>query len=79
MSQAQPQGDVGARARTLPKRVLEAIARQGLWTPGSTVLVAVSGGLDSTVLLHLLHQLKELLAGSAAHDSSDAIQRVELS
>jgi tRNA(Ile)-lysidine synthase len=45
------------RARTLPRRVLEAIRRPGLWEPGDMVLVAVSGGLDSTVLLHLLHQL----------------------
>lgn len=42
------------RARTLPRRALEAVRRQGLWTSGQQVLVAVSGGLDSTVLLELL-------------------------
>ena len=46
------------RARTLPKRVLESIRRLPLWTPGDSVLVSVSGGLDSTVLLHLLAELQ---------------------
>ncbi len=49
------------RARTLPMRVLEAIRRGALWRPDEDVLVAVSGGLDSTVLLELLVEL------SAAH------------
>jgi len=42
------------RARTLPTRLIEVIARHGLWQAGDRVLVAVSGGLDSTVLLELL-------------------------
>ncbi|MCK6505125.1 tRNA lysidine(34) synthetase TilS [Myxococcota bacterium] len=47
------------RARTLPARLLEAVRRQELWRPGDRVLVAVSGGLDSTVLLELLWRTQE--------------------
>lgn len=47
------------RARTLPLRVLETVRRHGLWTPGQRVLVAASGGLDSTVLLEVLWQTRE--------------------
>jgi tRNA(Ile)-lysidine synthase len=42
--------------RTLPLRVLEAVRTHGLWSPGQTVLLAVSGGLDSVALMHLLHR-----------------------
>ncbi len=45
--------------RTLPRRVLEAVRRDRLWAPGAGVLLAVSGGADSVVLL-------DLLAGPAA-------------
>lgn len=38
----------------LRHRVLEAIRRHALWQPGDRVAVAVSGGLDSVVLLDLL-------------------------
>jgi tRNA(Ile)-lysidine synthase len=36
-----------------------ALARDGMWTPGTAVLVAVSGGADSTCLLDLFHRLRE--------------------
>lgn len=39
---------------TLPLRVLGEVQRQGLWAAGDEVLVAVSGGLDSMVLLEVL-------------------------
>ncbi len=50
---------VQKRARTLPRRVLEVIRRDRLWDPGQRVAVAVSGGLDSTVLLELLAELAD--------------------
>ena len=43
-----------ARARTLPMRVLEHIRTQKLWSPGQRVCIAVSGGLDSSVLMEIL-------------------------
>jgi len=39
----------------LPERVEAFIRRHGLLAPGASVLVGVSGGLDSVVLLHVLH------------------------
>jgi tRNA(Ile)-lysidine synthase len=38
----------------LRDRVAESIAAHALWSPGDRVAVAVSGGLDSVALLHLL-------------------------
>lgn len=38
----------------LHDRVAEAVRNQGLWDAGDRVAVAVSGGLDSVVLLHVL-------------------------
>ena len=46
------------RARTLPLRVLDALRRHALWQPGERVILAVSGGLDSTVMMHLLAELQ---------------------
>lgn len=45
------------RARTLPLRVLEQVRAGRLWAPGDRVLLAVSGGVDSLTLMHLLARL----------------------
>lgn len=42
--------------RTTQRRVLDAVQRLGLWQPGDTVCLAVSGGVDSMVLMHLMHR-----------------------
>lgn len=46
----------------LEQKVLEFIERQALIPPGSRVLVACSGGVDSIVLLHFLAVHSELLS-----------------
>lgn len=43
-------------AQTLPLRVLGEVQRLRLWAPHDEVLVAVSGGMDSMVLLEVLAQ-----------------------
>ena len=77
--------NVEARARTLPRRVIDTIRRTKMWSHGERVLVAVSGGLDSTVLLHILHQTAgahgaELAVVSVDHglrvESKDEVARV---
>ena len=40
--------------RTLPKQVLNFIRRERLWEKGDSVLLSVSGGLDSMVMLDIL-------------------------
>ena len=59
------------RARTLPLRVLESIRRHRLWEPGDRVLLAVSGGVDSMVLLHVVHQMRDAHGGALSVASID--------
>src|SRR5207244_12883951 len=46
---------------TLERRVLAQIRRSRIFTPGKRVLVAVSGGPDSTALLSILSRLRPKL------------------
>lgn len=47
-------GAAGLRARPLARRLSAHLRRTGLLSPGEEILVAVSGGVDSVVLLYLL-------------------------
>lgn len=49
------------RLHRLEVRVLRSIRQQGLITEGDTVVVAVSGGVDSLALMHILHRLQSRL------------------
>lgn len=51
------------------RKVQRTITRYGMLAPGERVLVAVSGGIDSIALLHLLHELQEvfLITLAVAH------------
>ena len=53
---------MGLLADDLVERVSKIIPRYSMLTPGDRVGVAVSGGADSVVLLHLLHRLVSKLA-----------------
>jgi tRNA(Ile)-lysidine synthase len=55
-----PEARPPAVARVL-ERVAQAARRNELFRPGDTVMVACSGGPDSTCLLHALHRLGRLL------------------
>lgn len=58
------------RPATLPLRVLQVIQERGLWSPGHTVAVAVSGGVDSVALLDVLHRTQ------AAHGATLTVHTV---
>jgi len=47
-------------ANSILKKVARAIERHGLFSPGDTVIVAVSGGADSVALLDMLASLERL-------------------
>lgn len=49
--------------RALRERVVAAVRREGLWQPGQAVAIAVSGGLDSVVLLDVLARTAGLHGG----------------
>jgi len=55
-------------ASTLPARVCRTVREHELFTPGDTIIVAISGGADSSALLDLLSSLPEFsLRLVAAH------------
>jgi tRNA(Ile)-lysidine synthase len=56
-----PTGKLAVKLTPLENRVLKTIRTYAMLAPGQRVVVAVSGGADSTALLLCLHALKPLL------------------
>ena len=50
--------------RTLPQQLLQTLQQSGMWESGQRVTIAVSGGLDSICLLHLLAMTADAHGGS---------------
>ena len=48
---------------SIQKRVLHFIKNEKLWSTGDRVCIAVSGGVDSMVLLHILHRTQRAHGG----------------
>ena len=76
---------MSSAARTLPRRVLDHIRSSRLWLPGQSIIVSVSGGVDSMVLLHVLHRTQGAHGGNLRvvtmdhglrSDSEDEVQAV---
>jgi len=61
----------------LERRVLSHIRTAGLWTAGQSVVIAVSGGLDSVVLLDILHRTRGAHGGRLSVASCDHGLRTE--
>ena len=48
----------------LPKKIQHYIRQHSMWKPNDTILLSVSGGVDSMTLLHVLHNTKAMHKGS---------------
>ena len=64
----------------MEKKVLDFIGKENLFTPKDTIICAVSGGVDSVCLLHILHSLKySLVLAHVNHHKRKESQEEELS